>query len=358
MVGTALIVVLTSLLCLYTAWSLGIGQLDGIMYETGAKLVGPGLYNYEQQQSMQAPRWAPYLRAPFYALAFRPLLSHDFPYAWLAARLMTLIVLLLILPGALAVPWQVTALSPLFFSLAINFGWEQDGVVNLLVLSLALWLYRRGARFAAGATLAVTLQKPSLFLMLPVLLLLRKTKPVLMGYLVSAACLVALSFALVGPSAIWEYPRLVSTALMDLYEMPICRGIADSFGVMWLWPILTVGVVLLFVHTARKVTFEAGYSLAIIASLLISPNSYSYDLAVILLPAIYFLVFGTRPQRIASAAYFVPPMHFLFVLPPPWSAANGLALLCFFAVAALTGSPESQESSVDRPWSSTSIKAA
>ena len=307
------------------------------MYQTGATLLGPHLYNYEQQRELQVSNWAPYLRAPFYAVLLRPLLRFDFTKAWLAVRTLLLIAFLLMLPRALGLGsrWYFIALGLPFLSLPINFAWGQDGVVNLVVLAGTLWLRRSGHPFAAGALLAFTLQKPTLFLLLPIALLLCAEWRMVKGYAAAAGLLIGLSLAIVGPQGVRDYPHLVSTAVIDLHQMPICRGIADSIGWPPLWLFLSLAAIALFAWSARQnPNFESVYCAAIIGSLFLSPNSYSYDLAVVFLPVVYFLAYGHLLQKIGAALYCLPPAHLLFALGRPWSAANGLVLGAFLVLVA------------------------
>lgn len=323
--------------CLNGTARLGAGRKDSIMYQTGATLLGPHLYDYREQRQLQVANWAPYLRAPFYAVLLKPLLYFDFTKAWLAVRTICLVLLLLMLPRALGLRsrWYFIGLALPFVSLPINFAWGQDGVINLIVLAGALWLRRSGRRFAAGALLAFTLQKPTLFVLLPVALVLCAEWKMVKGYAVAAALLIATSLAIVGAQGIRDYPHLVSTAVIDLHQMPTCRGIADSLGWQALWPVTALAAIALFAWSAkRSPKFESVYCLAIIGSLFLSPNSYSYDLAIVFLPVLYFLNFGQLLQKIGAAIYCFPPVHLMFTLGRPWSAANGLALGAFLALAA------------------------
>lgn len=210
------------------------------------------------------------------------------------------------------------------------------GRVLIVALVTALCLH---AVFYLGvdrkdSIIALTLQKPTLFLLLPLALVIRKERTMMKGYGIAAAALAALSLLIVGPEGIRDYPRLVSTAWMNPHQMPTCRGIAGNVGLPWLWPLLSVGALVLFVRVSRDMTFEAAYCMAIVGSLLISPNSYWQDLAVMLLPALYFSALGGRLQRIGAFAYFFPPTHMLFVLRPPWGAAYGMAVAAFLATIA------------------------
>ncbi len=315
----------------------GIGANDSAMFRVGATLCGPDLYRYDMQSKLLGSHNTPFFRAPFYAWLLRPLLRTDFAFVVFLLNLAAAAAVILLLPRSLGkYRYGLSPLIILFSPLAANFSIEQDGALALLILSLSLVAESAGYPFLAGAILALTLEKPSLFLLLPLVIAVQKRYRMLWGYVACACVLATVSLWIVGLPAIRDYINMVAQYTLAPEKMPTARGIAASLGLPPLWPILTVLAVAATVWRARTVSFKAAFCIGIVGSLFVSPQSYMHDCCMLLLPVFYFLFNGSAFQKCASALWLVPAAPLAFLFPPPWSIYTALLvalLLCSVTVA-------------------------
>jgi hypothetical protein len=317
----------------------GIGAGDSTMFRVGAILSGPGLYRYDLQSKLLGSHDTPFFRAPFYAWMLRPLLRLDFALALFLLNLAATAAVILLLPRSLGkYRYGLSPLVVLFVPLAVNFSVEQDGALVLLVLSLSLVAEGAGLSFLAGAILALTLEKPSLFLLLPVVIAVRKRFRMLWGYVACACVLAIVSLRIVGLASIKDYINLVAQYAVIADKMPTARGIASNLHLSPLWPLLTVLAAAATIWRARTASFKAAFCIGIVGSLFVSPQSYPHDCCVLLLPVLYFLFNGSPVQRGISALWLVPAAPLAYLLPPPWSVCMALlvlVLLCSVTIVAV-----------------------
>lgn len=313
----------------------GIGAGDSTMFRVGATLCGPDLYRYDLQSKLLGSHDTPFFRAPFYAWMLHPLLRFDFARALFLLNLAAAGAVILLLPRSLGkYRYSLTPLVVLFLPLAINFSVEQDGALVLLILSLSLVAEGAGLSFLAGAILALTLEKPSLFLLLPVVIAVQKRFRMLWGYVACAFVLAIFSFWMVGLSGIKDYINLVARYALTPDKMPTARGIAANLHLSPLWPLLTALAAAATLWRARTASFKAAFCIGIVGSLFVSPQSYAHDCAILLLPVLYFLFNGSPVQRGISALWLVPIAPLAYLLPAPWSV--GMALLVLLLLCSVT----------------------
>ena len=313
----------------------GVGANDSCIFRAGAMLCGPELYRSDLQHKLVGASTSLYWRAPFYAWMLRPLLWFNFPVAWLALNLAAVAGFVLLLPKSIGpYPYSLSLILVFFAPLVYNLSIEQDGALILLVLSLTLVAEACGFPFLAGAVLAFTLEKPSLFLLLPVVIATQRRWRMLYGYLAAAAVLIVFSFWIVGPSAIGDYVHIVSEYRQTPEKMPAARGIAAVFHILPLWPVLSFMAAAATMWKTRTGNFRAAFCTGIVASLFVSPESYSHDLFVLLLPVLYFLFNGSAPQKMVAALWFVPLVPYVYIHYSKWSV--GIALLVGVFLATLT----------------------
>jgi hypothetical protein len=316
----------------------GRPQTDARVFYTGAVLCGPDLYNYDRQIQVQRGMvFAPYLRAPFYALALRPLLPFNFWPAWFVVNLAALALLMRLLPPATERSRNsYISLFPLLFvaGFLLNVVFQQDGAITGLILTAVLLLARVRRDWLAGAVLALTLQKPTLFLLLPLVLLLHRRWRALAGYAVTGAALAAVSVAITGWGAVRNYMDLIRRYPVELYRMPTAGGIAANLNWLPLWPLLSVLALALVLWAVRRLEFGAAFCLAIAGSLFISPQSYGHDCAVLLLPLAYFFRRGGTFLRVMELVLLFPPEQLLWLAPQPWAVLYGLGTALYVAAIA------------------------
>jgi hypothetical protein len=314
----------------------GIGGNDSIMFRVGATLCGPGMYRYDLQSKLLDSHGTPFFRAPFYAWMLRPLLRLDFALALFLLNLAATVAVILLLPRSLGkYRYGLSPLVVLFAPLYLNFSIEQDGALVLLILSLSLVAESAGLSFLAGAVLALTLEKPSLFLLLPAVIAVQKRFRMLWGYLTCACVLAIVSLWIAGFSAFKDYINLVAQYTVTPEKMPTARGIAANLHVWTLWPLLTALAAGATLWRARTVSFTAAFCIGIAGSLFVSPQSYAHDCSMLLLPVLYFLFNGSPFQKLISAWWLVPAAPLAFLLSPPWSIYTALLVLLLLTVTAV-----------------------
>lgn len=313
------------------AYLYGFYQHDSRMFRTGAELCGPNLYKYEAQSKVQGVQslGTPFFRAPFYAWALRQLArTGDFRLAFLLVSLAAAAFVAVWLPRGLDLKWNLP-LAPvlLFFPLVLNFLVEQDGAIMLAIFVGALMAARRGHDLTSGVLLALTLQKPSAVLLVPVCLLLSRKWRILAGYLVAGGALGVFSLALVGTGAIHDYLDLIHRYPVAAWRMPNARGLAAGLSIPLLWPLAAVVGVAATAWASRNLSFSDSMSAALVGSLLVSPQSYAHDL-YLLTPSVTLAAFGaSRWHKAMALVWAVPFTSYFFALPLPWCAVGGLAVL-------------------------------
>jgi hypothetical protein len=319
----------------------GIGSVDTTMFRVGATLCGPGLYRYDLQSKLLGSHNTPFFRAPFYAWMLRPLLRFDFALTLYLLNLAATAAVILLLPRSLGkYRYGFSPLVVLFAPLAVNFSLEQDGALVLLVLSLSLVAESAGQSFLAGAILALTLEKPSLLLLLPAVIAVQKRYRMLWGYLTCACVLAIASLWIVGLSGIKDYINLVAHYTLTPEKMPTARGIAANLHVSLLWPLLTVLGAAATLWRARTVSFKAAFCIGIVGSLFVSPQSYVHDASLLLLPVFYFLFNGSPFQKRMSALWLFPGAPLSIFLPPPWSVYTALLVLVLLYSVTVASAPK------------------
>jgi hypothetical protein len=129
--------------------------------------------------------------------------------------------------------------------------------------------------------------------------------------------------------------------------MPDLLGFFQNLG--WVWAVLPAAgfVVALALRSFRAGDFPHAFSVALLGSSLLSPQSFQYDLAPCLIPLLHFHWKGTGTLRIASWLLLVgAPLSLTYLLPPPWSALNAFLWIgYFFAVCLAPGSAQISRSS-------------
>lgn len=207
-----------------------------------------------------------------------------------------------------------------FFPVFINLLQGQDSATLLLFWTLGYWNLVRSKEATAGVWLSLLLQKFQVLLpTLLVLLMLRRWR-VLSGFLAGSIALLAVSLALVGPSGIESYARLIVEMSGWIERKGIypsqMHNLRAQFYV-WLYSqhlvvanLLTglSSVALLFVLVrAWKGEWKPGsaefglkFSLLVTISLLVSPHLNLHDLSCLLLPGL--LIGQISDQEIGTSS--------------------------------------------------------
>jgi hypothetical protein len=301
------------------------GYSDFASFYTGGKILqqhaGERFYDPRLQWSIQqefASRVAirhgplPFIRPPFEALLFLPFAYFSYPAAyaiWTILKVCGLLGIAFLLEKTvdgrgLSLPRVLLAwlVSLAYFPLAFDLRQGQDSVLLLLIFCLALRSLQKGADFRSGIFLALGLFKFTLTLPVFFVLLLRRKFSFVFGFLMAAAVLLGLSIVVSGTATVVAYPRYLwalnqsaAAGLTTVRIMPNLRALFAQFGfegsqANWvlggitLIALVATALIWNFGERHRRPYFPAGFSLAIVVTLLTSYYVYDYDLSLLLIP--------------------------------------------------------------------------
>ena len=306
----------------------------------------------------------PYNHPPFEAALFVPFTYVSFPSAfalWDLANLAMLVTLPFLLRPYLSALqnygwplWVLTSLA--FFPIFAALLQGQDAILLLFLYTLAFVCLKKNRDACAGAWLALGLFKPHLVLPFVFLLLLQDRKKTLYGFLPMAAVLALISTAIVGPEGIKLYPAYVAHLEQTLAggaivpsDMPNLRGALDLFlsGVPHLVAVVLVISLGLLLYTALVCTrigknlFDLKFSLAAVATVLVSYHAMMYDLSLLMVPVLLlanqllaqekFRGYRSVLAIMAMATFFFAPLQLFLSLRHHRSAPLGWVLLLWLS---------------------------
>lgn len=250
----------------------------------------------------------PYNHPPFESLLFAPLAELSYPSAYTLWDLLNLAILA-------ALPFLLRPHIPLLQSYPVAFWWlamlaffpvfaallqGQDSIPLLLLFSLAYVSFRENHEFAVGCWLGLGLFRFHLVLPLMLILLLHRKRKALMGFLLVAVALGLISVGVVGwkealhyPAYVWGVENSTGSATSLISAMPNVRGFVHMFipwtprvaiGVSVVSTILLLLVSLRWDDSVVKNRFDLSFSLATVATVLLSYHVLAHDLCLLLLP--------------------------------------------------------------------------
>lgn len=288
-----------------------------------------------------------YLYAPPFAQLMAPLLPLGAPASlWFVVRAVALAGACWLMPVGRtirAASFLVGVLSlPTLLDLSL-------GNISLIVLLLCVIGWRaRGRRLAGAALIVASTVRPPVLLPLLVLVLGARDRVarrrVLVGSALTALLVVAVSLLLAGPGPWLDYAAVLRHSSgfagiprnVDLASAALLWGVAQPWpGLLWLG-----GATLALVSTAlaTRRDEEAGYVVAVAATLLVSPLLWAHYLVLLLIPAAYVA------HRRWPAAILLPLLGWLPEPLLPLAALAGLLLPLVAASApatsVLTSPPE------------------
>ena len=204
--------------------------------------------------------------------------------------------------------------------------------VVLLSLSLSLWQFGRGREATAGAALALALIKPQLAILAVLLLLYKRRWRALGGLAATMALVVLVSLPLVGLSVYGDFlavERDVAgwTTSNDALQLDV-PGIHGMF--LQQWPhdraaeVVANGLSLLVVVVLAaywrgpwrpsSARFAVGWAQMVLCTLLVASYAHSYDLVLLVLPALVIYRAVRRPWGgpLLVALYMAPMLVLLY----------------------------------------------
>jgi hypothetical protein len=201
------------------------------------------------------------------------------------------------------------AFPPLMYTIEMG----QISILILLCISVATVEYINGRETAAGLALGCTLFKPPMFATLASLLLVLRTRNLLLGLAISALAQAVLTEFVLGLSTIRAYAQLLSilphSSITVLAVKPFLMQSLRGFWLVAgagpftpaLWVISGAPILVALARFWRSEYDRAiQFAALIIAAVLVDPHLYVYD-AIVLGPAIAVIVDRCRASDRATA---------------------------------------------------------
>jgi hypothetical protein len=357
---TSLIIFFTGMFLLhaFVFWSLRDkireGYSDFSIFYTAGTIVHEGLANrlydtglqFKIQRDFASQVYIrqgalPYNHPPFEALIFVPLARLSYPLAFAVWDLLNLAVLL-------SLPLLLRPYVPILSRYSLAFWWlamlaffpvfaallqGQDSIPLLLLFCLAYMAFRKNQEFAVGCWLALGLFRFHLVLPLMLILLLHRKSKALLGFLSVALFLGLVSVAVVGwrealryPTYVWNVENSTGSATSLISAMPNLRGFVHVFfawtprvevGVSFLSALLLLLASLRWDDSSLNCRFDLSFSLATVATVVLSYHVLAHDLCLLLLPLL--LLSNTFQEsglpKGSKAIALLAPMVVLFLSP-------------------------------------------
>jgi len=201
-------------------------------------------------------------------------------------------------------------LAAVFFTPVIeSLTSSQKGTLCLLLLAATHALSRSGRPLIAGAVFGLLAFKPQLVLVIAAVMFCKRQWRFCAGGLVTGVVLVLASLA-VSPQACGDYFRLATgadgymeNAGYDLHKSHTLAGLAKAAAILFpdvsvwvLWLPLAgaaVGLLAICLRSEFQPTegprFDVQFSALVVATVLLSPHLFTYDLTILLLPMFLLL---------------------------------------------------------------------
>jgi len=340
------------------------GYPDFSTFYSGAAILRQGLgkqlYDEQTQYKVQQEFAAgvsirqgplPYIHPPFEAVWFTPFTLLSYPTAfvmWDALNLVFLAILFYVLREA--VPWlqQVSvalwllgclAFFPVFFALLQG----QDILVLVLLFGGVYVFLRRDSDLMAGCCLGLGIFRFHLVLPLVLILLYRRRSKVLLGFVATAAVLGLISVAIIGWEGMLSYPSHVLQLEQSMerrqtvipIRMASLRGLMDNLLLPHVPKLISdiaisiasFALMLFAAHNWNprdRATFDLGFAVCVVVTVLVSYHTLAYDLSLLLLPVAIGVQYlfendGMRPEIralliIVLFLLFFSPLHAVLVM--------------------------------------------
>lgn len=317
-----------------------------------------------------------YMHPPFESLLFVPFSYLPYVVAYVFWSLLSVLALwavpLLLRPqlnafrGIPAWFWMIFVLA--FFPVFAGLLQGQDDAFFVLLLTLAYLALRRGDGLRAGSWLGLGLFRPQFVLPLMFVLLVSGEWSAVAGFALTGLCLAVLTVIVFGWPALWAYPRHLWSSEQSLDphgHMPNLHGLLAGVLTPKLaaTPVLALvilasAVLMIFTaerwHRYRQSFPDLAFSLAVVATILVSYHAFAQDLTLLLLPLLLQAnwILLRKPQlrrvwlmRVPMLILFITPLCYLMI---QWRCFNlfALALLAWLVGGAMSIRDESGRAAV------------
>ena len=287
-----------------------------------------------------------YVRPPFYALLLSPLTVLPLWPAFLVE--------MALLYGIIAGSWIWAARrfgpdsliwSSIFYPAAIGTAYGQDCAIILAAALLCYISIEKEKPLLAGLLLGIALFKFHLILLFPVIFLMYRQWRILAGLTLSTGIAIVLSLAIIGPSGVPGYLRVIQNtnpdvlnpspqSMLNIYAIP-ANFFIDSTPLDIALAMLILSLTIL---AAYRAPLWRWFSAAAAGSLLIAPHCYLYDATFLLLP-LWLVIFHSTEKvtRICTLIMAAPFLYFFVGTHPPYTGMPSLLILTFLSGLAFEG---------------------
>ena len=256
----------------------------------------------------------PMVYPPFYYVLIAPLAA--LPYRQAAWIWLVLMALSLAAASRLLAHFAIrlgssSAMNDWWFPLALlyppiveSITTNQKSTLCLFIFLSAWRLLDQQSSFAAGLVFGLILFKPQFAIVLLVVMALRKDVRFLQGFFLTAVFFTVISVA-VSPTATLQYVDFVTGAMSyvekvgyDIHQSHCLRAFFHPLGdhlARLFTLVLSLVVLLAAVYAGRRwqvgdASLCYGFASILLATVLISPHLYSYDLTLLSIPIVVFFV--------------------------------------------------------------------
>jgi hypothetical protein len=303
---------------------------DFMAHLTGGALVASGngreLYALDAQSTFQvgithAPRVIDvFLSPPLAAWIYAPFAKLPYARAAVAWTTVSLALLALSARSIARLTPSVSASDRRVFFVAVAasqpviqlLGCGQDTAISLLLWCAGTELALRRSDAAAGATFALGLFKPQLFVLAPLVFIALRRWRAVAGWVATALGLAGLTVLLFTTDGVRDWLRVLGSPeyLVSLHVgralrmgsvMPmVLSALPDSMAAVadYAGKVLCVGILgvaarrILRARAEDAVDERGAWALACVTTLLVTPHLFDYDLALVALPAALLLEMG------------------------------------------------------------------
>ena len=261
--------------------------------------------------SWSESKFYPMVYPPFYYMLVSPLALLPYQLAmslWIVAIGLTLGLTVFVwckyFPPAERHWGKCLIASLAFYPILMCFNTAHKSILLLLILTSTFLLLHHRRSFSAGAIFGLIAFKPHLAILIGVAMLLKRQWQFVLGAIASAGTLVALSFV-AGPDLCSDYfqqclafgdystnagyqiseSHTLLSALqltVDKASLPALYYMLAGTGVLFV--IVALYWILRGTLETNSTRFRLQFSALVIATVLLSPHLYTYDLAILLLP--------------------------------------------------------------------------
>jgi hypothetical protein len=263
-------------------------------------------------------RYFPPVYPPFWYAACAPIAQLEYLTAarlWLALMTGCLVVAIVIMRRCWQAPWWLLAVTVISPPVLISLSSGQKGTLLLLIVMASMVLWRSGRPLASGAVFALIAFKPHLGLPIGLIMLMAGQWRWVTGtYLTLTVLLVASALAGVEVSGGYldvcrqftDYLRTGGYRLEEGFSLWAASQmvLGDPDAARFAAIVLSAIVLVLAGATCRRalrnhdeIQFARAVAIMVLATVLVAPHFYIYDLTLLLLPA---AILARRPWAKAN----------------------------------------------------------